>query len=381
MKYSRRIENLAASESIAVSALTARLRSEGRDIIGLHLGEPDIPPPKNVLRAAGEALERGQVRYGSVPGLPALRKKIVERFNRSKGTSLGSENAIVGNGSKHVLYTVFQSLCREGDEVLIPRPYWISFPESVKLAGAVPVFVDHANLRIDFDDLEKNIGPRTKLLLLNTPNNPSGIVYGEEDIVRVAKLAREHDFLIVCDEAYEALLFEYDRLPCPSRLGRDALDRTITVQSFSKSYCLTGLRIGYAVAQAEIIAAMADFQGHLCGNVSTPVQYAALEALDTPEFPAKLVRIFQKRRDLAYRLFGSLFPVEKPGGAFYLFADIRAFMDRFKDDREFCAYVLERAGVALLPGSAFGVEGYARIAYTADETLIERAYQRVKDVL
>ena len=382
MKFSRRIEKLTVSKSIALSALTTKLKSEGRDIIELHLGEPDFSPPKTILDAVGTALEEGAIRYGEVRGLGSLRKKIIDRFNLSKGTNLGFENVIIGNGSKHILYNIFQSLCQEDDEVIILKPYWISFPESVKLSGATPVFVEHAGLRIDFKDLEKKLSAKTKILLLNTPNNPSGIVYNEEEISRLAELSLKYDFLIVCDEAYEAFLFDTDDLPCPAQLGKDILARTITVQSFSKTYCLTGLRIGYAVASKNIIDAMADLQGHLSGNVCTPIQYAALEALDShPQFLKDMVHTFKKRRDFAYNLFSGTFKMDKPAGAFFLLVHIGSFLDRFADSDALCAYILEEANVALLPGSVFGADDYIRIAYASDEEVLERAYARIRNIL
>ncbi|WP_127714763.1 pyridoxal phosphate-dependent aminotransferase [Halobacteriovorax sp. HLS] len=385
MKNSNRINNIEGSKSIALSAKIEQLKSEGHNIIGLNVGEPDFPTPSPIIEATINALQENKTRYSLVQGINELRSKISSYLNQKYSLETNKNNVLLGNGSKHILYLIFQALLNEGDEVIIPAPFWVTFPESVKLAGGVPVSVnckrDH---QLDLEQIESAITKKTKAILINTPNNPTGAVYSKADLERVVKLASKYDLSIISDEAYEILTYKGCEHINISSLSEEAFNRTLTVQSFSKSFCMTGFRIGYLCANEEFINAVNKLQGHLSGNNCTFAQYGALAALDMDYTVVKgMIDELEARRDLAYELFNQIFPLEKPQGAFYLFPNIENYINKLglKNCEEFALYILEKANVAVLPGSAFGCPNHIRIAFANSQEDIRTAFSRIKDVL
>lgn len=385
MENSKRVNSIEASKSISLSAKIAELKELGEDIIGLNVGEPDFATPAPIIEATITALRENKTRYSLVQGLERLRDGIAHYLNKKYDLDANRNHILLGNGSKHILYLIFQTLLNDGDEVIIPSPYWVTFPESVKLAGGVPCFVDtKENFQLDIKNIEDAINDKTKAILINTPNNPTGAVYNAEDLQRIVELATKYDLKIVSDEAYEILTYNKVKHINISSLSKEAFNRTLTVQSFSKSFCMTGFRIGYLCAEKSFIDDVNKLQGHLSGNNCTFAQYGALEAL---RLDAGLLRILTKelesRMKLAHQLFSEFFPIERPDGAFYLFPNVTETLKRLnlKNSEELSLYILEKAKVAILPGIAFGKENHLRISFAQSREEIIEAHKRMKEVL
>ncbi|WP_412462944.1 pyridoxal phosphate-dependent aminotransferase [Halobacteriovorax sp. RT-2-6] len=384
MKVSERVEGIAPSGSIQISAQITNLRNQGKDIIGLNIGEPDFLPKESILEAIYEALKKGKTKYSSVSGEPELRQAIASYFNKRCNTQIGPQNILVGNGSKQIIFNSFQSILDEGDEVIVPIPYWVTIPESIKLAGGKSVFVNsQEDFHLDLDAIKNAITPKTKAIYINTPNNPSGAVYTRKELTELGELAIAHDLIIVSDEAYESLTYDCEFVS-PLMLGKEIADRSISIQSFSKSFCMTGFRVGYMIAKEEFIKKVDSFQGHLCGNIPPFTQYGAINAIEhSDEIIGDMLKTMHERKTRAYELFSQLFKVSKPQGAFYLFLDIKPFIEKgiVKDSIEMVQKLIEEAGVALVPGKFFGQDDYIRLAFTDSVERIEQAYENIKKVL
>ncbi len=385
MKLADRILAIEGSKSVGLSAIVEKLKSEGQDIIALNVGEPDFQTPKEIINATKQALLENKTRYSLVQGLVELRKALAKKLILESNLNVSENNILLGNGSKHILYNIFQSLLNPGDEVIIPLPFWVTFPESIKLAGGTPVSVESKdNFQLDFKKIESSINDKTKAILVNSPNNPTGVVYPKEDLLKLVELATKYDLTIIADDAYELLTYDAIKYIPIASLSEEAFNRTITVQSFSKSYCMTGFRIGYLVAPESFVNGVNKLQGHLTGNNCTFAQYGAIAALEMDKsILHNMVRALEKRRDLAFELFSKLFDCQKPQGAFYLFPSIKPYIDsgRFKDSEDLARYILKKAHVAVLPGSAFGMENYIRISFAPDDDKIIEAYERIRKVL
>ncbi len=372
-----RIGAVSESSTTRVFALAQELRRQGRDIISLAVGEPDFETPAGVIAATRAALENGETRYGPVAGLHDLRSALAGQF-----AGAGPENIIVTNGAKQALFTLFHVLCDGDDEIILPSPCWVSFSEQIKLAGGVPVTVpsrpDH---QLDLDAVEAAVTPRTKAIVINTPNNPTGAVYPREDLQAAERIAHRHGLLLVADEAYHAFTYNGAVHVELTRVARDPR-RVVTIRSFSKQYNMTGFRLGYAAASAEIIAAMAKHQGHLCGNVCSFAQHGALAALELDPSGIEQCRtVLDRRRRLALGLVTERFDCVPPQGAFYLFPDVRRHLKKEETSEAFALRLLHRCGVAVVPGEAFGGPGHIRISFGAEETQLQEAFERMKRVL
>ncbi len=373
MKLSQRISQVEASRTVRFSSLIDQMKRKGREIINFAVGEPEYETPRHIRQAVKAALDRGETRYGPVPGLHELRLTLAREF-----AGYGPENILVANGSKQILYNIFQVICDPGDEVVIPSPYWVSFSQQVILAGGKPVLVNTRNHQLDCEAMEKAVTAKTVAILVNSPNNPTGAVYPKSDLERIADLAREHDLWLISDEAYE--FFLYDDLRFESLYAfEDTRDRVIVVKSFSKSYSMTGFRIGYAAGPKELIAAMSKLQSHATGNVCTFAQHGALTALSTdPALIAQWQKDMEKKRDMAYGCVSAMFDCIRPRGAFYLFPDISRYLRAEETDEDFSAYLLEHAGVAVVPGQAFGQERHIRISYAVPEKDLIRGMESIR---
>ncbi|MBH47539.1 MAG: aminotransferase class I and II [Halobacteriovorax sp.] len=379
---SDRILGVEGSKSVGLASVLMKLRKEGRDIIALNVGEPDRPTPDVVKEATAKAMRDNHTRYSLVEGIPELREKIAQRFERQTGRSISPSQVLVSNGSKQTLYNIFQAMLNPGDEVIIPRPYWVSFPEAVKLAGGVPVFIDAPDLQLPVNAIEAAITKKTKLIIVNSPNNPSGVVYKKSDMKKLAALAVKHNLHIVSDEAYEALIYDEAEKFSFAEMDDEVFKRTIHVQSFSKTFMMTGFRIGFMIADQTLVSAINKLQSHLTGNNCTFAQYGAVAALENEtSIVPPMVELMRSRRDLCLELSKGLFEVETPGGAFYLFPKVTNYFERFKDSAEMATFLLEKTGVAGLGGSAFGMEGHLRFAFTASETDLREAFRRMREVL
>jgi aspartate aminotransferase len=376
MRLSHRLQAVDESGTTRIFALARHLRRQGRDIISLAVGEPEFETPAPVIEATGRALASQATRYGPVAGLEALRIKLAKSFE-----GYGPENIIVTNGAKQALYALFQILCNPGDEVIVPRPCWVSFTEQIKLAGGRPVLVDTANQLLDPQAVAQAVTDRTRIILINTPNNPTGAVYSAETLAEVIRIADSRGLYLIADEAYRA--FTFDDLECRPLfdLARDR-QRLITVRSFSKTYSMTGFRVGYVAGPAPVVGSLQKFQSHLCGNVCTFAQHGALAALHMDQAVLDERRnILRSRRNLAFALARELFECVEPGGAFYLFPDVTPYLRPRETSEDLAMRLLDKAGVAVVPGEAFHGPGHLRISFGANESDLQAGFERIKHAL
>ena len=384
MRFSSRALSLAESETLRLSNTVARLRGEGQDIIGLLEGEPDLPVPEAAIRATEAALRAGKTKYSSSGGLTELKTAIARKLKADNGVSAAPDGILITNGAKQAIYEILQAICDPGDEVLIPAPCWVTFPESVKLAGAravlVPTGADH---QISIEALDKAVTARTKAIILNTPNNPTGAVYPEAALRAVVAMAVKRDLVIIADEAYEGLVYDGLKHVSVAALGEDAAKRTVTIQTCSKSFAMTGYRVGYAAGPVELVKNATRIHGHVTGNVCTFAQYGAIAALGlSGEHRGSWRAAHEKRRDIAWELASKLFDGVRPQGGLFIFADAKKHLGaRFKDSAALAAHLLENGKVAVVPGSAFGREGYLRLSFSAPEETLREGFARMGKVL
>jgi len=376
MNLSDRINNVEESQTVQFTQLLQQMRRQGREVINLAVGEPQLDTPQLVIESTKRALDQGMTRYGTVSGLQELKSGLAGQFD-----GYDDRNIIISNGSKQSLFSIFQVICNLSDEVIIPRPYWVSFPQQVIVAGGKPVFVDTCNHQLDCDAIEQAITPRTRAILINSPNNPTGAVYPEEDLKKVARMALEHDLYIISDEAY--YLFVYDGQKTPDLFADKRIrDRLVVIRSFSKTYNMTGFRIGYMAASSDIINAIGRLQSHLTGNVCSFAQHGALAALDLDEYLfAEWRDDLEKQRDYAYGRASDLFDCIKPRGAFYLFPNVAPHLKKGMTAVDLASHMLENFGVAVVPGEAFGMPGHIRISYAVSENNLVSGFDKIAEAL
>ncbi len=380
-KLSQRVSLILPSASISLFKEVNRLRDLGEDIIGMHMGEPDFSTPPEVIQATKDSLDNNDTKYSSVPGIPRFRNDLANDFSKT-GTKANAKNIFIANGSKHILYLIFQTILNPGDEVIIPIPYWVSFPEAVKLAGGIPVLVEScSDYSLDIDKIKEATSNRTKIILINTPNNPTGVIYNQKNLQLLYEHALKNDILIVADQAYKSFVYEGEKFIQMSSFEKEPR-HILTVQSFSKSFYMTGFRVGYVIAHEKIIHGLSKIQGHLSGNTAPFIQFAAMEALKMEaSIIQEQVKIFQKRRDIAIKLCNQKFQCKPPSGGFYLFPSILNMKERFSTSEELAFFLLTEAKVAVLPGSAYGLEGHLRLSYTISIPRIKEAFSRINKVL
>jgi aspartate aminotransferase len=376
--------NVAPSPTLAIDAKAKALAAAGEDVCGFAAGEPDFDTPEHIKEACIAALKSGKTKYAPTPGIPDLRKAIAARYQSVYGLAITPEQVIVSPGGKFSCYLSILAVCSPGDEVIVPAPYWVSYPEMVKLAGATPKFVladDRTGFRLTPEVLEAAITPRTRMLILNSPSNPTGAIYSRAELEALVAVALKHQLYIMSDEIYEDLVYDGAQPTCVATLGPQALERTIVVAGFSKTYSMTGWRIGTTVAPLPIAKAIAELQSEMTSNVTTFGQYGALAALTEKAKTAAALKTmlaaFDRRRKFLHAGLNAI-----PGmscvlaqGAFYLFPNITRFGLK---DAEFCARLLEQEKVAAVPGSAFGAEGYLRLSYATADAIIEKGLERLK---
>ncbi len=373
---SDRINRIEPSGTVQLTAILQDLRDRGVDVIDMAVGEPDFGVATEIIAATVTALENGRTRYGPVGGLPTLRRRIASGFE-----GWDEENVIVTNGAKQALYAIFQVLCQKGREVVIPTPCWVSFSHQVNLAGGRPVLVPSAGHQLDLDAIDRAIGPQTIAVLMNSPNNPTGAVYPPGDIEALGDLCQRKGLWLIADEAYRAFNYGGADFFSPFRINR-LRDRLIVVRSFSKTYGMTGFRVGFAAAPSMVVEALGRLQSHSSGNVCTFAQYGALAALDLPasQIEARRRR-YRQRRDEAYNQVKELFECRRPDGAFYLLPNIQRYGARFASGVELAADLLEKAHVAVVPGEYFYAPGHIRISFAANRRRIAEGVQRMRKVL
>jgi aspartate aminotransferase len=393
MPLSRRAVEVAGSATLAITAKAKAMRDLGHDVVSFAAGEPDFDTPPHIKAAAAKALQDGQTKYTPTAGLPALRRAVADHLKAVYGLTYDPQQIVVACGAKHALFNAFAVLVDQGDEVLIPAPYWVTYPEQVKLAGGVPVFVetDPADgYRLRAEAVARRCTPRTRVLLLNSPCNPTGAVYDRAEIAALARLAVERDLTIVSDEIYAQLIYDGAEHVSPAALSPDVCARTVTVNGLSKAYSMTGWRIGYAAAPADVADAMSRLQDHVTSNPTTFAQYGAIAALTGDQTcVATMAAAFAERRrvmvDGLNAIQGVSCPV--PYGAFYALADVSRLYGRtiagqtVADSMSFARLALERAHVAVIPGEAFGADACVRLSYATSTQAIEKGLVRLRGLV
>ena len=381
MKLAARMSQVTPSITLAITAKAKEMQAEGVDVCSFSAGEPDFPTPAHIVRAAKQALDEGKTRYGAAAGELGLRDAIARKLQNENGLPHSIENIIVTNGGKHSLYGLIQALIEPGDEVIIPAPYWLSYPEMVKLAGGKPVIVstqEEHGYKLTAEQLSQAVTPRTKLFVLNSPSNPTGMVYTPDEIRALAEVVVERDILVVSDEIYEKIRYDGVEHLSIGAVSPEAFDRTLVSNGFAKAYSMTGWRIGYLAGPLDLIKAVTTIQGHSTSNVCTFAQYGAIAALnDSQDCVEQMRQAFAQRRQVMLERINQIpgLSCPKPNGAFYLFPDISKIG---LSSLDFCKALLESEHVATIPGVAFGADGNIRLSYATSMETIEKGMERLE---
>ncbi|MDP4083849.1 MAG: pyridoxal phosphate-dependent aminotransferase [Bacillota bacterium] len=382
---SNRVLALTPSSTLAITAKAKELKAQGVDVIGLGAGEPDFNTPQHILDAAVQSMNEGQTKYTPSGGLPALKKAIIEKFKKDQGITYNLNEVMVGSGAKHALYTLFQVLLNDADEVIIPTPYWVSYPEQVKLAGGKPVYIEgfeSNEFKITSEQLKEAITPKTKAVIINSPSNPTGVIYSETELRELGNVCLKNNILIISDEIYEKLIYGSQQHVSIAQLSPELKEQTIVINGVSKSHSMTGWRIGYAAGNKNIIEAMTNLASHSTSNPTTTSQYASIAAYNGSQEPVEEMRqAFEKRLEIIYEKLIAIpgFTCVKPQGAFYLYPNVKAAATSagFQDVDAFVEALLVDAKVAVVPGSGFGTPDNIRLSYATSLELLEEAVRRI----
>jgi len=375
---SQRVRTIEPSATLAMNAALGKLRAQGRTVINFSVGEPDFDTPAFIREAAKKAIDAGQTRYTAVEGTPELRAAVAEWSGAVRGETIRPEEVIITSGAKQAIAEALTALCDPGDEVLLPAPYWVSYPDEIRLTDAIPVVVTpsaESSFRLTPEALEPHVTPRTVGLIVNSPSNPTGVVLGRDEIAALVRFAEEHDLWILSDEIYERFVFEGEFASPFTGRGRP---RTLVVSGLSKSFAMTGWRIGWAVGSPTLIGGISRLQGHVASNACSVSQAAALAAVRNPRHPdlEAMLSAFAERRARALEILADIDGLAciRPEGAFYLFIDLRAFLGSSGPEggTAFCQELLIERGVATVPGDAFGMPGWTRISTARPVEEIER---------
>ncbi|MFW6414854.1 MAG: pyridoxal phosphate-dependent aminotransferase [Thermodesulfobacteriota bacterium] len=385
MQFSDRINSVSPSATLTINSRAAELRSKGRDVVSLAAGEPDFAPPENVMQAMKKAVDNKHTGYTPVPGIPELLSAISGYFSFYYGVEPENRMLTTTNGGKQGLYNLMQILLNPGDEVLIPGPYWVSYPDMVKLAGGTPVIVPSGperDFQVDPSLLQESISSNTKVLVLNSPSNPTGSHYSQKDLDAILDWAVSRDLFVISDEIYDQLVYAPATQSSAVKWFEAHPENVAIVNGLSKSFAMTGIRVGFVMADPRVIANLNKLQGQSTSNICTIAQYAALEALQGPhDFLQESRQLFSRRRDRALGIIQEWSGVNcpRPDGAFYLFPEVSSlYNEKIQDSTQMCTYLLEQAGVALVPGIAFGDDTCVRISYALDEKTLVSALQKVE---
>lgn len=390
MIYSQKAEKIAPSLTLAITAKAKQLKKEGIDVIGFGAGEPDFDTPENIEEAAIDAIKKGYTRYTPASGINELKEAIVKKFKRDNNLNYKASNIMISTGAKQCLSNIFQAILNPGDEVIVPVPYWVSYPELIKLSDGVPVYAkceESNNFKYTREILEESITPKTKAIIINSPNNPLGTVYSKEELTMIAEFAHQHDILIISDEIYEKLIYGDKKHISIASISDDAFERTIVINGVSKSYAMTGWRIGYTAADEKLIKIMSNIQSHTTSNPNSIAQYASVEALNGEQKSLEvMVNEFAKRRNYMVDKINSIRSLSciKPEGAFYVMVNISKLFNKkinnqiITDSLSFSNLLLEHEKVAVIPGIAFGVDNYIRLSYATSMDNIINGLSRIE---
>jgi len=386
---SNRVQKIKPSATLAVNDKAKQLKAQGVEIVSMGSGEPDFDTPVNIQKAATQAIGSGETRYTAVDGTPKLKKAICEKFKRENGLEYSDNEVMVSSGGKQVFYNLCQAILSKGDEVIIPTPYWVSYPDIAILADATPVFIEAGldqEFKITSEQLESSINANTKLFVLNSPSNPTGAVYTKSEIESLGAVLERHPQVnVISDDIYEHIRWEDDEFVNIAMACPNLKDRTIILNGVSKAYAMTGWRIGYAAGPEDIIKAMKKIQGQSTSNPSSISQAAALEAISGDQsFINMMVDAFERRHNFLVDSLNAIDGIECPQsrGAFYSFPRVQGLIDRLglKDDVEFSTYCLDNINLALVPGSAFGAPGYVRLSFATSMDNLKLAIERLSNI-
>ncbi len=392
MVLSEKYSSIGASPTLAIDSKFKQMRADGIDVVGFGAGEPDFDTPEHIKNAAIEAIHKGITKYTPASGTPALKAAICEKFKRENGLSYEPNQIVVSNGAKHSLVNVFGAILNPGDEVLIPAPFWVSYPEMVKLADGVPCYIitkEENEFKFTPEELENAITDKTKALILNSPSNPTGMVYTADELRAIADICVKHNIFVVSDEIYEHLIYEGERVSIAS-FGEDIKNLTIIVNGLSKTYAMTGWRIGYTACALEITKLMSNVQSHATSNPNSIAQYAAIAALNGGlDFVDEMKRQYKKRRDYMVERINSMdgISARMPHGAFYVMMNIKPLLGKticgckIESASDFAEALLSRAKVALVPGEGFMAPGYLRWSYATSMENIKKGLDRLEKFL
>ncbi len=389
MKLADRVGRIKPSPTLAVTAKAAALRAEGKDILSFGAGEPDFDTPDHIKHAAIEAIEEGFTKYTPVGGIDELKKAIIEKLRNDNGLSYEMSQVVVSCGAKHTIYNLAQALFDKGDEVIIPAPYWVSYPDIVLLADATPVILETGEtdqFKVTPDALEQAITGKTRAVILNSPSNPTGAAYTDEELKALADVIKKHSITVISDDIYEKIVYDGYRFSNVVTVDEEMMSRAVVVNGVSKSHSMTGWRIGYAAGPQEIIAAVAKIQSQNTSNPTSISQKAAVAALTGAQSATEaMVEEFKKRRNYIVAALNNMPGVRctEPQGAFYVFPNVSSLYGKsfgehlVKDSNSFASYLLDVAGIAVVPGIAFGADRYIRLSYATSMAQIEEGLQRM----
>ena len=383
----RRIEQ---SVTLEITAKAKELRESGVDVISFAAGEPDFNTPQNILDAAKKAMDNGNTKYTATSGIIELRKAICKKLKEDNNLSYKENQIVVSTGAKQSLANSFMAILNPGDEVIVPIPYWVSYPELIKLADGNPVFVntgEENDYKYNVEALEKVVTEKTKAIILNNPNNPTGTIYSKDELISLSEFAKKYNLIIIADEIYEKLIYDGKEHVSIASLSEDAYNRTIVINGLSKTYAMTGWRVGYTASSVQIAKIMSNIQSHMTSNTCSITQYAALEALTGPQQEIKnMISEFEIRRNYMYKELEEIEDINiiKPQGAFYVMVNIENTIGKkvknevINSSMDFAKLLLENENVAVIPGKAFGLDNYIRLSYATSIEAIEKGIKRLK---
>lgn len=386
MKLAKRVQALTPSSTLAITAKAKELKAQGLDVIGLGAGEPDFNTPQHIIDQAAVSMNEGQTKYTPSAGMLRLKEAVCTKLKKDQKLDYKPSEIIIASGAKHALYTLFQAILDEGDEVIIPTPYWVSYPEQVKLADGVPVYCEGKesnSFKITPEQLEAAITDKTKAVIINSPSNPTGMLYTRQELEKLGEVCLKHDVLIVSDEIYEKLVYGDNEHVSIAQISPRLKEHTIIINGVSKSHSMTGWRIGYACGNEQIIKAMTNLASHSTSNPTTTAQFGAIAAYEGPQEPVETMRsAFEERLNKIYDQLIKIPGVTciKPQGAFYLFPNVKeaALATGYSNVDDFSTALLEEALVAVVPGSGFGAEDNIRLSYATSLDLLEKAVDRIR---
>ena len=393
MNLSKKANSISPSITLEITGKANELKAKGVNVMSFAAGEPDFNTPRNIIEAAIKAMDDGYTKYTKTSGIVELRKAICKKLHQENNLNYSEEQIVVSTGAKQCLANTFLAILNKGDEVILQNPCWVSYTELIKLADGVPVIVncdENDGYKLSAKNIEKAVTSKTKAILLNSPHNPTGIVYKKNELEEIAQIAKKYNLIIISDEIYEKLIYDGEEHVSIASLSEDAYERTIVINGLSKTYAMTGWRVGYTASSTKLAKVMSSVQSHMTSNVCSISQYAALEALTGPQDSINMMKnAFEERRNFMMKKLEGIDEVSfiKPQGAFYIMVDITYFIGKsingikINNSIEFAKILLEEEKVAVIPGAAFGLENFIRLSYATSMEVIEEGLDRIKSFL